>query len=114
MCPIQRAPDDLVDIVVHAVGIADEAVGEGGGVADDARIVNGARIDAFCGPRVKAKAGSHQGDRELAADGVRDIGIVAQQRYSFGSRARSSGIGGLDGPATSPPSHFGRSRSIHL
>ena len=46
--PAERAPDGLVDIVVAAFGIGEEAgVGEGLQHAEDLRVVERARVDAF-------------------------------------------------------------------
>ncbi len=75
--PAERAPDGLVDIVVAAFGIGQEAgVGEGLQHAEDLRVIERPRVDAF------ALLGLGVGDvpivhGELRVHGVGDVGVEA-------------------------------------
>ncbi len=77
--PTQGTPDDLVDVVVAAFGIGDEADRLVGERAKDRRLVAGAGIDHFA-TFGQGVSNVPVGNSVLAAQAMSDIGIVADRK----------------------------------
>jgi hypothetical protein len=87
--PAQCKPQELVEVVIHAFGIGDKALGKRRLRLEDARKIKRARVDGFA-PLGQREGGGPARDRELRMHRMADVGIE-QQRQVAGQASALNG-----------------------